>query len=66
MTVRCIYIDTFEMTITDCPGFHVPHCRIFKSKFKLICLLTRNILYFISFINLLQYSLVKLLFNVEN
>jgi hypothetical protein len=27
-------LTLFEMTITDCPGFHVPHCTVGSTEFR--------------------------------
>jgi hypothetical protein len=38
-------LTLFEMTITDCPGFHVPHCTYYEyTSYEFVCTICTNIL----------------------
>jgi hypothetical protein len=59
-------LTLFEMTITDCPGFHVPHCtyvEIFLS--EKLCRETIGIFLFtlLDFETMYQYELLVLVFS---
>jgi hypothetical protein len=41
-------LTLFEMTIADCPGFHVPHCILRKTILSAIFITRSVILFFVS------------------